>query len=355
MVVYFVLSNILPRFSVSTAITRSREVQMPASTSSPSQPARRDSLSGLEEMRPLLDDIEEVASSTRQELPQEADSEATPATPESVSNPPRQPFSFFRSYQFAPRPLDHSASQGNTPLASSSGIDLHGNPVPAVSSEDTTMQDAEASAESRSHTNSLTASNGLSTNPSRTDAAASNTLHTPQEGPAPGEIRTRQVVPMLLVGVRSASLQGLSALDGASGAGSITDAAVGQRSQDGEEIASSPTTGRAQPAASSATPTSAGSRAGQVRESRGFVLWILGGLYPPNHPIVLAPSLLGDDAMSYDDLLRLSEMLGNVKPATVTVEQIKESDLKIVKTERMTELLAAGDIRDITAERCLGA
>lgn len=180
-----------------------------------------------------------------------------------------------------------------------------------------------------------------------------NPMQTPSAAPAtnvsPSGVASRQMVPMLLVGVRSASLQ-----IGGSGQGSISTSPPSTSESTQGNVPSSTGEGlnSDSPTVSSTSPDA--SPASGTRSTRGFVLWILGGLYPVNHPIVIAPSLLGDDAMSYDELLRLAEVLGNVKPPTVTAEEIKKSTLKIVKTAAIPELLAQGEIRDITAERCLG-
>jgi hypothetical protein len=85
----------------------------------------------------------------------------------------------------------------------------------------------------------------------------------------------------------------------------------------------------------------------------GFVLWIFGGLYPPTHPVVLAPSLLGDDAMSYEEMMRLADMIGQHKPPTVSKQEIAEAGLKTLKGGQVKTAEAEGNVRSITADRCL--
>lgn len=76
-------------------------------------------------------------------------------------------------------------------------------------------------------------------------------------------------------------------------------------------------------------------------------------MYPSNHPIVLAPSLAGD-AMSYEDMLRLAELIGNHKPPTVTADDIANSELQVIKAEEVRTYEEQGKIMSLTADKCLG-
>ena len=80
-----------------------------------------------------------------------------------------------------------------------------------------------------------------------------------------------------------------------------------------------------------------------------------GGLYPSNHPIVIAPNLLSEDALSYEDMLRLAEMMGQHKPPTATKDEIEKSNLQVIKGEVVPGYVEDGKILSITADRCLGA
>lgn len=382
-------ANRIAPFSVSSAIIRSREGDNAAVTTSNAEASQERDASGLEEMRPLLDDIEEVAADVPEAEATSAPDEEAPTNANGSAGlssrqaRQAQQFSFFRSYRFPPvsasdvadtaspaaRTPDSTASsqapslQSHTPSFSAPStsppvtLPLHAAPPASDNNrEDTVMEGTSAAAlgEATQGQEDLPAGQTL-TRPTAVGAAETlmPTTQNPSAGPAtngsPAGPASRQMVPMLLVGVRSASLQ-----VGGSGQGSISTSQPSTSDNTPGSVPSSTGEGLYSdgPTISSTSPDA--SPAPGARSTRGFVLWILGGLYPVNHPIVIAPSLLGDDVMSYDELLRLAEVLGNVKPPTVTAEEIKKSTLKIVKTAAIPGLLAQGEIRDITAERCLG-
>lgn len=79
-----------------------------------------------------------------------------------------------------------------------------------------------------------------------------------------------------------------------------------------------------------------------------------GGVYPENHPLVIAPNLLSDEALSYDEMLRLAEILGSVKPSTATQGEIKKSSLPVIKGSQVRQSAEANQVLAITADRCLG-
>lgn len=63
---------------------------------------------------------------------------------------------------------------------------------------------------------------------------------------------------------------------------------------------------------------------------------------------------MGDEGMTYEDMLRLAEVMGQHKPPTATKEEIAKSALQIVKSEAVAGLHEQGKVLDITADRCLG-
>lgn len=297
-------------------------------------------------MRPLLDDIDEVRSEVvSEDLHTEPGTSASPSTPGQTSAE-RRPFSFFRSYRFPPRPAvgatdsaATAAGAGNesaTPTSPQSAEE----PQTSVPTEDVVM-DGEENAPADAHPLSTPLSTPAPQHASSGDARTASP-------PSPG----RQMVPMLLVGVRSASLLGLPGADSNTTGPSPDTPRPGQSFDEPmSEASASNSFGSPVDNASGNHTRPSGER---ESGSSGFVLWILGGLYPANHPIVIAPSLLGDDSTSYEELLRLAEVLGNVKPPTVSKEEIKKSDLKVVKSQTIAELYANGSVREITSERCLG-
>lgn len=55
--------------------------------------------------------------------------------------------------------------------------------------------------------------------------------------------------------------------------------------------------------------------------NRSWIIYVLGGSYPENHPILTTPSLF-TDSPTYEDMLLLSSMLGPVKPPVANEEDI---------------------------------
>ncbi|KAF2475641.1 uncharacterized protein BDR25DRAFT_211498 [Lindgomyces ingoldianus] len=55
--------------------------------------------------------------------------------------------------------------------------------------------------------------------------------------------------------------------------------------------------------------------------SRSWIIYVLGGSYPENHPILTTPSLF-TDSPTYEDMLLLSTLLGPAKPPVATEEDV---------------------------------
>lgn len=55
--------------------------------------------------------------------------------------------------------------------------------------------------------------------------------------------------------------------------------------------------------------------------SRSWIIYVLGGSYPENHPILTTPSLF-TDSPSYEDMIMLSNLLGPAKPPVATEEDV---------------------------------
>lgn len=71
------------------------------------------------------------------------------------------------------------------------------------------------------------------------------------------------------------------------------------------------------------TPESNGTTA-----ARTFLIYVIGGYYPPDHTIVTGGL---ENFESFEALLELAEMLGHAKPPTVTREEIEKSGLETIK------------------------
>lgn len=79
--------------------------------------------------------------------------------------------------------------------------------------------------------------------------------------------------------------------------------------------------------ASSSSSSSLGGRpaaAARRVNRQSWIVYVVGGSYPENHPILLAPSLFTDNP-TYEDLLVLENFLGQAKPAVATKEDINSS------------------------------
>jgi hypothetical protein len=55
--------------------------------------------------------------------------------------------------------------------------------------------------------------------------------------------------------------------------------------------------------------------------ARSWIIYVLGGSYPENHPLLNTPSLF-TDSPTYEDMLLLSSLLGPAKPPVATEEDL---------------------------------
>lgn len=79
-------------------------------------------------------------------------------------------------------------------------------------------------------------------------------------------------------------------------------------------------------------------------------MFFLGGYYPSNHPLLAHPNLfLGQ--VHPDELWMLNEFLGQVKPPTVTREDIAKAGLRVVKGTEIQELAKNGSVTENCTER----
>ncbi|THH28025.1 hypothetical protein EUX98_g6165 [Antrodiella citrinella] len=95
--------------------------------------------------------------------------------------------------------------------------------------------------------------------------------------------------------------------------------------------------------------SSTGRRASESAGSRTFLIYVIGGYYPPNHHVVT-----GSDSLdSYEALWELADLLGQVKPPVATRDDIEKSGLEIVKASEMKHHEEEGRIASNCMERCL--
>jgi len=84
--------------------------------------------------------------------------------------------------------------------------------------------------------------------------------------------------------------------------------------------------------------------------SRTFLIYVIGGYYPPDHSIVTGgPNNLD----SFEALLELADLLGQVKPPTVTKDEIEKSGLEIIKAAQLSLDENNGKVSSNCLDRCL--
>jgi len=95
----------------------------------------------------------------------------------------------------------------------------------------------------------------------------------------------------------------------------------------------------------------AGTRSPQSTDtpgSRTFLIYVIGGYYPPDHQIIT-----GGNLDSFEALWELAELLGQVKPPTVSKEEIDKSGLELIKASVLEEYEKQGRVASNCIDRCL--
>ncbi|KAG1743218.1 uncharacterized protein EDB91DRAFT_1126291 [Suillus paluster] len=86
----------------------------------------------------------------------------------------------------------------------------------------------------------------------------------------------------------------------------------------------------------------------EVPGSRTFLIYVIGGYYPPDHQIIT-----GGNLDSFEALWELAELLGQVKPPTVSKEEIAKSGLEVIKADSLEEYAKDGRVANNCVDRCL--
>ncbi|OCF57767.1 hypothetical protein L486_05232 [Kwoniella mangroviensis CBS 10435] len=84
-----------------------------------------------------------------------------------------------------------------------------------------------------------------------------------------------------------------------------------------------------------------------------YLVYVIGGNYPQNHPILSIPNLITGGPLTDEEMNLISELMGPAKPPTVNKDDIEKSGLKIVKGSEMDDLRKDGKLLDICGDRCL--
>ena len=197
----------------------------------------------------------------------------------------------------------------------------------------------------------------------------------------PPSVQTDVVVPVIIVGLQSVNVDprrpeqaeeddGLFARPDHGGDGSVIPPEAWGHGEDGEQtVRGRPWHTRAADALRNLRPgrrngpsiTNATDRAA----SRTFLIYVIGGYYPPNHHIVT-----GTDGMdSYDALWfvfssrwiytpflttgnrELAALIGQVKPPTATPEDIEKSGLQIIKSTAIPQYADEGRVASSCIDR----
>ncbi|KAI9837391.1 MAG: hypothetical protein M1838_004837 [Thelocarpon superellum] len=90
--------------------------------------------------------------------------------------------------------------------------------------------------------------------------------------------------------------------------------------------------------------------------TRSWIIYVLGGSYPEDHPILTTPSLF-TDSPTYEDMLLLASILGPAKPPVASAEDVASAPGVFRVTDAAGSLVAqrsvGESIRIAPGERCL--
>jgi hypothetical protein len=75
---------------------------------------------------------------------------------------------------------------------------------------------------------------------------------------------------------------------------------------------------------SAGTDSSNNERRNSTNDSRSWIIYVLGGSYPENHPILTTPSLFTENP-TYEDMMLLSALLGPAKAPVATEDDVESA------------------------------
>ncbi|ODQ61523.1 hypothetical protein WICANDRAFT_24344, partial [Wickerhamomyces anomalus NRRL Y-366-8] len=88
---------------------------------------------------------------------------------------------------------------------------------------------------------------------------------------------------------------------------------------------------------------------------RSWVIFVMGNTFAWNHPLLSAPSLMSENP-TYEDLLNLQELIGQVKPQVTTKEELFKHDDQLFKVllDNATQPVSTDDklLKISQLERC---
>lgn len=84
-----------------------------------------------------------------------------------------------------------------------------------------------------------------------------------------------------------------------------------------------------------------------------YLMYVIGGHYPRNHPVFTMPGLLTGGPLTDEEMVLIGELMGQVKPPTATAEEVEQSGLKVVDGSEIAVMVERGEVISSSAERCL--
>ncbi|KAF8583360.1 hypothetical protein K439DRAFT_1661343 [Ramaria rubella] len=222
-----------------------------------------------------------------------------------------------------------------------------------------------SSASTTAHSSS--SENMTGTSPETQSTLSASTVPTPNAGALPQGAQTQHVVPVIVVGLQSVPVDRAEAHDpppfGArppndNPLGSNIPSDVPGRGRPWPLRAASRAFGRrsrqsdtdlATDESSTASENATGNLTGGRQSGRTYLIFVIGGYYPPNHSIVTG----ADDMNSFEALWELADLLGQVKPPVASKEDIENSGLEILKASTLPDYEKSGKVAYNTVERCL--
>ncbi|CAE6440595.1 unnamed protein product [Rhizoctonia solani] len=200
-----------------------------------------------------------------------------------------------------------------------------------------------------------------------TETTATSPAEPTETSPTPNDAEPQQPIhPAIIIGLRSLARDPTEeSTDSEGRAGEPRDRVRSSESGNRTRTRSSETGDRTRSSESAERVRSLGSeqrvrrrlRLGEEERrsrdgTRNYMIWIIGGYYPSNHPILVHPNLfLGQ--VHPDELWMLNEFLGQVKSPTASKDDIAKAGLRVVKGAEIKELAKTGSVTENCIERCL--
>lgn len=105
----------------------------------------------------------------------------------------------------------------------------------------------------------------------------------------------------------------------------------------------------------STTTNTHNERRNSSTDARSWIIYVLGGSYPENHPILTTPSLFTENP-TYEDMMLLSALLGPAKAPVATEEDVESAGgLFMIEPAALEEDQAEGAVPDATKTAALVA